>query len=71
MCVMLGRFCPLSALTDFMDERNNGNLKVLSQVNIHKMTFRSGIQQGLAVVDSGCPLHSYWDESCGPGFLQG
>ncbi len=56
---------------NLMDERNNGNLKVLCQVDIHKITFRSGIQQGLAVVDSGCPLQSYREESCGRGFLQG
>ncbi len=36
---------------DFMDERNNGNLKVLCQVDVHKINFRSGIQEGLAVVD--------------------
>ncbi len=48
----------------FMDERNNGNLKVC-HVYVHKITFCSGIQEGLAVVDPGCPLTSYREESCG------
>ncbi|KAL0198675.1 hypothetical protein M9458_007215, partial [Cirrhinus mrigala] len=34
-----------------IDERNNGDVKVTSQIKIHKITFRSKIHQGQAVVE--------------------